>query len=81
LPTVRLGAPSPQIGMGSAGLKPGGFGFTITGMVGQTILVEVSTNLTNWHPLWTNILSGSSASFIDQQWQNHSIRFYRARAD
>jgi hypothetical protein len=46
LPTVML-YPPPQAVTGSAGVQPGGFGFTITGVVNQTIVVEASTYLTN----------------------------------
>ena len=79
LPTVMLCAP--QIAPGSAGMKPGGFGFTLTFLTNQTIVVEASTNLANWQPIWTNSLPGASAEFVDPEWLNHSNRFYRARAD
>jgi hypothetical protein len=79
LPTVMLCPP--QIGPGSAGMKPGGFGFTITRLTNQTIVVEASTNLSNWQPIWTNTLPGASADFVDPEWLNHSNRFYRARSD
>jgi BspA type Leucine rich repeat region (6 copies) len=80
LPTVRLFAP---IGPGSAGVKPGGFGFTlnVTCLTNQTIVVEASTNLVNWQPIWTNTLPGVSAEFVDPQWLQHTARFYRARSD
>ena len=81
LPTVMLGAPAPQVGTVSAGVKPGGFGFTLNGVVNQTIVVEASTNLTNWQPIWTNTLSAVSANFVDPQSLNHPRRFYRARSN
>jgi hypothetical protein len=80
LPTVML-YPPPQVGTGSAGVKPGGFGFTINGVVNQTIVVEASTNLANWQPIWTNTLSAVSTNFVDSQWLNHSRRFYRLRSN
>jgi len=79
LPTVML-YPPPQVGSGSTGVKPGGFGFTLTGVVNQTIVVEASTNLADWQPIWTNTLSGVSTNFVDSQWQNHPLRFYRAQS-
>jgi hypothetical protein len=79
LPTVMLCAP--QIAPGSAGMKPGGFGFTITRLTNQIIVVEASANLVNWQPIWTNPAPGSSANFVDPQWLQHSNRFYRARSD
>ena len=81
LPTVMLGAPAPQFGAGTAGVKPGGFGFTITGVVNQTIVVEASANLATWQPVWTNTLSAVSANFVDPQWLNHPRRFYRMRSN
>jgi hypothetical protein len=80
LPTVMLGAPAPQVSTGSAGVKPGGFGFTVTGVVNQTIVVEASTNLTNWQSIWTNTLSAVSTNFVDPEWLNHPRRFYRLRS-
>ena len=79
LPTVMLCPPG--MAAGGAGMKPGGFGFTVTRLTNQTIVVEASTNLMNWQPIWTNSLSGGSADFVDLEWLNHSDRFYRARSD
>jgi hypothetical protein len=82
LPTLMLGAPAPQVGSGTSGMKPGGFGFTIAGVVNQTIVVEASTNLVTWQPIRTNTLSAVSTSFfVDPQWLNHPRRFYRLRSN
>jgi len=79
LPTVMLCPP--QIAPGSAGVKPAGFGFTLNFLTNQTIVVEASTNLANWQPIWTNPPPGASAEFVDPEWLQHSNRFYRARSD
>jgi len=79
LPTVMLCPP--QIAPGGVGMKPGGFGFTLTRLTNQTIVVEASTNLANWQPIWTNTLPGASADFVDPEWLQHPNRFYRARSD
>jgi hypothetical protein len=80
LTTIMLGAPAPQIGGGgSIGVQSGNFSFTVAGANNQTIVVEVSTNLVDWQPVWTNTLSGASATFTDSQWTNYPARFYRAR--
>jgi hypothetical protein len=81
LPTAMLGAPAPQASTGSAEVKLYGFGFTIAGVVNQTIVVEASTNLVDWQPIWTNTLSTVSADFVDPQWLNHPRRFYRLRSN
>jgi hypothetical protein len=78
LPTVMLCPP--QVAPGSAGMKPGGFGFTLNFLTNQTIVVEASTNLANWQPIWTNSLPGGSADFVDPEWLTPN-RFYRARSD
>jgi hypothetical protein len=79
LPTVML-YPPPQVGVGSTGVKPGGFGFTLTGGTNQVIVIEASTNLATWQPIWTNTLAGVTTNFVDPQWVNHPHRFYRARS-
>lgn len=60
-------------------VQTGLFNFTITGYVNQTIIVEASTNLVNWQPVWTNTLSSTCTIFTDTQWANLPSRFYRAR--
>ncbi len=77
VPTVMLGAPAPQIASGSIGVPSGIFGFTLTGVTHQTVMVEASTNLVNWQPVWTNTLSGTATNFTDAQWTNYPARFYR----
>jgi hypothetical protein len=79
MPTVILCPP--QIAPGSAGVKPGGFGFTLTRLTNQTIVVEASTNLANWQPIWTNPPPGTSTNFVDPEWLQQPRRFYRARSD
>ncbi len=81
LPTVMLGAPAPQVGAASAGVKVDGFGFTLNGVVNQTIVVEASTNLANWEPIWTSTLSTLSTNFVDPDSVNYPNRFYRLRSN
>ena len=81
LPTIMLGAPAPPFDVRTAAMKPSGFGFTITGVVNQTFVLEASTNLATWQPVWTNTLSGVSADFVDPQSPNYPRRFYRTRSN
>jgi sugar lactone lactonase YvrE len=78
--TVRMGYPPPlaiQNWGNDFGFVAGQFGFALTGIKsGQTIVVEVSTNLTNWLPIWTN--TTGVTKFQDPQSKNYSSRFYRA---
>jgi hypothetical protein len=80
LPTVELFTPPQISGVGgNVGVPSGNFSFTVTGVSNQTIVVEASTNLVNWQPVWTNTLSGTNANFTDPQWTNFPSRFYRAQ--
>jgi hypothetical protein len=55
------------------------FGFNITGESNQIVVLEASTNLSNWSSLATNTLDASPLYFIDPAWQTFQGRFYRAR--
>jgi hypothetical protein len=82
--TIRkgyLGYPPPRLltsgpGFGS---NAGHFGFNLTGSAGQPVVVEASTDLLNWLPIWTNTFTGT-LSFSDPQSGSFSRRFYRTRA-
>lgn len=70
----------PQLAL--AGLELGGhlpFGFQLTGVNGQTIVVEGTTNLLDWTPLLTNSADGNPFYFTDPESAKHPARFYRAR--
>jgi hypothetical protein len=79
LPTMLLVSNSVpfSISGGSAGVGASGFGFTINGTNNQIVVVEASTNLTNWQPIQTNTLTGTSFNFSDPQWTNYPGRYYR----
>jgi hypothetical protein len=68
---------TPQI-VGGANMQPN-FSFTIIGTNGMSAVVEASTNLVDWQPVWTNTMSGASAIFTDSQWTKYPARFYRVR--
>src|SRR5207247_285476 len=54
------------------------FRFDLTGPTGHFVVAEVSTDLVNWLPIWTNTFAGT-LSFSVPQSGLYSIRFYRAR--
>lgn len=60
------------------GFNTNGFGFTLGGTAGQTVVVEGSSNLTNWIPLLTNTFGSNSFYFSDPASTGGS-RFYRSR--
>jgi sugar lactone lactonase YvrE len=79
--TVTIPTTPPQIitGDGGFGLLTNQFGFNLNGAYGQTIVVDGSTNLLDWTPLFTNTANGAPFYFFDPAWTNFPWRFYRAR--
>jgi hypothetical protein len=79
--TVTLPRTPPQIitGDSSFGVHSNQFGFNLSGAVGQTIVVDGSTDLVGWTPLFTNIVLSSPFYFFDPASTNYPSRFYRAR--
>jgi hypothetical protein len=53
------------------------FGFSLTSPPGQSVIIEASTNLSGWLPVWTNSLGGA-LQFSDPQSGSYPARFYRA---
>jgi hypothetical protein len=78
-PTV-LWLPDAQTTATCYGGQTNQFGFNLNWACGQTVVVEASTNLVNWQPVQTNILTTGSAYFSDPQWTNFPGRFYRVRS-
>jgi hypothetical protein len=60
-------------------LTPNGFGFNIFGQPGQLVAVDRSTDLINWQPVATNLLSNPSFLFVDPVAPADTSRFYRLR--
>ncbi|HMP82276.1 MAG TPA: immunoglobulin domain-containing protein [Verrucomicrobiota bacterium] len=79
--TISMPAPEIITTNGSFGISNGVFGFNLTGLSGQTVVMEAATNLANpiWVPLQTNTLDGDTFYFSDPQWTNYRGRFYRIR--
>lgn len=76
---ATLWLPQIQTGASSFGVETNQFEFNINWASGQTVTVEVCTNVSNpdWQPLQTNTLTGSSQYFSDPQATNYPARFYR----
>ena len=78
--TIRKGSPVP---MGfllfgpRVGFDGGQFGFFLTGPAGQSVVVQASSDLMRWLPVWTNTFAGA-LNFVDSQSGVYSNRFYRA---
>jgi hypothetical protein len=80
---LLVGVPTttPQIMTGDAsfGFLTGQFGFNVGGVFGQTVVVDGSTNLVDWTPLFTNSAGGIPFWFRDPASDNSALRFYRTR--
>jgi hypothetical protein len=70
-----------NISDGTTATATNGFGFNINWAGGQTVVVEVSTNLQNWTPVITNTLVNGTNAFWDFTWTNYPQRFYRVRSE
>ena len=64
---------------GSGSFITNGFGFNLSGMAGQTVVIEASTDLTSWSPLLTNSVPTGNFHFNDPVSTNFAQRFYRVR--
>jgi len=78
--TVDLGAYEFQsLDLISFGVVSNQFGFNVTGQSNWVIVLEASSDFTNWIPLTTNTLGVSPFPFRDSTPPNLPQRFYRAR--
>jgi hypothetical protein len=51
----------------------------LTNLTGQGVIVlEASSNLTQWTPIYTNPAAFGAAPFIDSAAGNYPFRYYRA---
>ena len=70
---VTVGVEQPPQ-FGSLVVSNGTFQFTITSGANQTNVIQASTNLVNWIPIFTNVGSFTFTNAIDP---NYPFRFYR----
>jgi uncharacterized repeat protein (TIGR03803 family) len=77
--TVQPPTPTVLTANGSGSSISNGFGFNLSGMAGQAVVIEASANLISWTPLLTNSLLTGYFYFNDPDSTNCAQRFYRAR--
>ena len=66
--------------VGSTALADGApFVLTVSGSIGDTVVVETSENLITWLPFSTNVLDAASVAITDPQSPLFDRRFYRVR--
>jgi streptogramin lyase len=64
----------------SLGFNSGQFAFALNGLGGQTVVVDASSDLENWSPIWTNTLTfPAPINFTDPEPSASINHFYRAR--
>lgn len=59
-------------------LASGGFTFALTGAAPHGFVLQASTNLASWVPLWTSSLAGGQVSYTNSGADAFPRRFYRA---
>jgi hypothetical protein len=59
------------------GASPSGFALQLPVPVGRTFVIEASTNLINWTPIYTNVSLSGSVTFTDAASANYGQRYYR----
>lgn len=72
--------PAILTGGSSLGVNGNRFNFTVFWAANTAVVVDVSTNLTNWKPVATNALVNGISAFSDATWTNAPKRFYRVRS-
>ena len=77
LAVVPNAPPTIHADRNSFGATSNHFGLNVTGLAGQNVILEASTNLLNWSSLSTNTLEDSPLLFIDDQSPLFTNRFYR----
>jgi uncharacterized repeat protein (TIGR03803 family) len=60
------------------GFTNGIFGFDVSAPMGSRVVIQTSTNLQDWTPQQTNLMSSNLLYFSDPQPSAHTQRFYRA---
>jgi hypothetical protein len=66
-------------GDGNFGFRSNAFGFDLSGNLGQTVVIERSTDLLNWLPITTGAFGSQPLYFSDPTSSNSPSRFYRGR--
>ncbi len=62
-------------------LPDGQFALAVLGIAGQTYATEVSSNLTSWSAILTNVAPANTFNVTDSTSPGVLLRFYRARQD
>jgi hypothetical protein len=66
-------------GLGSPRMVEKGFKIQFSAPTGSNLVIQASSDLTHWTPVWTNVVTGGSVTYTDVVAKTVSGRFYRAR--
>jgi len=78
--SVPLGVTTPLAAVPSASkMSSNGFNVQFSGPTGSNLVIEASSDMINWSPVYTNVLTGGSISYTDAAAKSVSRRYYRAK--
>jgi hypothetical protein len=70
----------PLAGITSAsGMLTNGFKVQFSAPIGSNVVIEATSNLGSWSPVYTNVSTGGSITYTDAVAKTAACRFYRAR--
>jgi hypothetical protein len=61
------------------GMVAGGFKLQLSGPVGSNVVIEATSDLKNWTPVYTNQVTTGSITYTDAVAKTASSRYYRAK--
>jgi uncharacterized protein (DUF2141 family) len=76
--SLTVNAPAPVLLSGAALGLDGQFRFQFSGEIGGAVVIEASTNLTEWVAIATNAIAEGTNGWVDGQAPRFPWRFYRA---
>jgi regulation of enolase protein 1 (concanavalin A-like superfamily) len=76
---ASLAAPPPSQLVAPTVATNGALQFTLQGSAGRSYIIEGSTNLLEWFPLFTNAPASNTLPFMDLSATNFPARYYRGR--
>ena len=64
---------------GSSGMTSSGFQLNLIKPASSNCVIEASTDLKNWAPVYTNSVATTNVTFVDTVAKSMNLRYYRAR--
>jgi hypothetical protein len=75
IPVVTADAGSPS----GTGMTTKGFKIQFSAPTGSNLVIQASTDMIHWTPVWTNVVTAGSVTYTDITAKTVPGRFYRAR--